>query len=129
MEEIALTRVEPDLAARLLAGCEGLDPRGLCTPADISAMTHAGLCFAATSGDSQAVYVVRVANGVAWIDAAKGFSPCDWDRKVMALVELQAKGLRQVAFQTRRRGMVRTAERAGYHVAGWILAKELHNEH
>lgn len=125
METVSLSRLEPSLAAQLLAGTEGLDPRGMCTPRDIAAMTHAGQCFAATCGDSQAVYVVRIANGVAWIDAAKGFTPCDWDRKIMSLVEMQAQGLRRVAFQTARRGMAHTAQRAGYEVKGWILAKEL----
>lgn len=84
-----------------------------------------GQCYAATSERGQAVYVVRIENGVAWVDAAKGFGATDWTAALLPIVEMQAKGLASVGFQTKRRGLVRRAEKQGYHIAGYIMKKEL----
>ena len=94
------------------------------TAQDIAPMVRGGECFAATSdAGGQAVYVVRVVNGVAWIDAMKGDGPTDHIKTLLPVIEAQAKGLHRVAFQTARRGLVRKAQRQGYTVAGWILSK------
>lgn len=113
-------------AAQRLVGCESLDPRGLCRPADILAMCQAGQCFE-IDGPARAVYVLTVRNGVVWIDAVKGSGDIDISGALDAAVMAQgrAKGLRSVAFQTKRRGLVQKAVQRGYRVAGWILSKDL----
>lgn len=123
-----MSRLEPALAAQLLAGCARLDPRGMTAEADIPAMAARGQCFVATdaAGDSQAVYVLRVENGVAWVDACRGFGPADWTGLLLPVIEAQSQGAARVAFQTMRPGLLRRAVREhGYSVRGWILGKEL----
>lgn len=124
-QEVHLSRIPADLAAGLLAGCEALDPAGLTTPDTLRDMTARGACFAATAPGAQAVYVVKVDNGRAWVSACKGTGPVDWSGLLLPIIEQQAQGLRAVAFQTARRGLVRKAKRQGYRVAGYILEKHL----
>lgn len=118
-----LRTIAPDEAARRLAGCERLDPRGIATAADLVAMCQAGQCFA-LDGAADAVYVLRVVNGMVWVDAARGSGPVDLTAAIDQLVSTQAAGLRGIALQTRRRGLVAKLQRRGYHVAGWIMKKE-----
>ena len=124
-KEIILSRLEPEFAAALLAGCEPLDASGRTGPGDIARMTASGQCFAATAEQAQAVYVVQVKNSVAWISATKGAGPLDWSALLLPIIEAQAQGCAAVAFQTARPGLVRKAARQGYQVAGWILKKAL----
>jgi hypothetical protein len=123
--QIHLSALAPDLAAGLLAGCSHLDPRGTTTERDIEAMTRGGQCYAATAPQGQCVYVVKIANGVAWVDAIKGTGPVDWTFAASKIIEAQAKGLRAVAFQTARPGLVRRMKREGYRVTGWVMRKDL----
>ena len=126
MEKVFLSRLEPSFAAALLRGCERLDPRGLATPPDIDRMTDAGQCFAATTDHkAQAVYVLTVKNGVAWIDAAKGQGAADWTALLLPIVEAQAQGLASVAFQTARPGLVKKAQAQGYDITGWVMRKRI----
>jgi membrane protein required for beta-lactamase induction len=108
-------------------GIEARDPIGRMQREDIAPAAHRGVCVAATSedGSSQAVYVVRVQNGVAWVDFMKGNGPIDWTAMLGPVIEAQAKGTRRVAFQTMRPGLVKKAQRQGYTVRGWILAKDI----
>ena len=124
-KEIHLSRVDASTAAAILAGCHTLDPCGLTTARDIEAMTREGHCFAATAPNSQAVYVIKVLNGTAWIDACKGFGAVDWSQTLLPIIEAQAKGCAAVAFQTKRRGLVRKAQKQGYQVAGYIMKKAI----
>lgn len=124
-QKIELSRLEPGLAAALLVGCERLDPSGLCSAADLLPMAQAGQCFAATAEKAQAVYIVQVQNGVAWISATKGAGPVDWSALLLPVIEAQAAGAAAVGFQTARRGLVRKAQKQGYEVTGWILKKPL----
>lgn len=124
-KEIHLSRVDASTAAAILAGCHTLDPAGLTSAQDIAAMTERGHCFAATAPDSQAVYVIKVLNGTAWVDACKGFGPLDWSQTLLPIIEAQAKGCAAVAFQTKRRGLVRQAQKQGYQVAGYIMKKAI----
>ena len=125
METIHLSSLEAHLAASLLAGCAHLDPCGMATEADTEAMTAAGQCFAATSDKGQAVYVLKVKNGVAWVSAVKGSGPTPWRDVLLPVIEAQAKGCAAVAFQTARRGVVKSAVAQGYEITGWILKKRL----
>lgn len=120
-----LSELEPHLAASLLVGCERLDPRGLLTAADLGDLARSGRCYLATADEGQCVYVVKVENGVAWVDAIKGSGPVRWSLVMPPVIEAQAKGLRAVAFQTARPGLVRQLAGQGYRVTGWVMRKEL----
>lgn len=122
---ISLSRIDADSAAQLLKGCEALDPRGMTTAKDIQAMTERGQCYAATCGTDQCVYVVEVKNDVAWVSAIKGVGSVDWTFITAAMIEAQAKGLKAVAFQTARAGLVRKMKKAGYSVSGYVMRKEI----
>lgn len=124
-KEIYLSRLEPEFAAALLAGCAHLDPSGTSTEQDTAAMTERGLCFAATSDNAQAVYVLEIKNGIAWVNACKGTGATDWAGVLLPIIEAQAKGCAAVAFQTARPGLVRKAKQQGYSVTGWILKKAI----
>jgi hypothetical protein len=121
-----VSQLQPERAAALLAGIEGLDPAGVVTREDLGAIAARGACFLA-SGDagSQAVYIVHIDNGVAWIDAARGSGPADWTAVLLAAIERQTAGASSVRFQTARRGLMRRALRQGYTVRGWILGKDM----
>lgn len=127
VEEVFLSQLEPELAAQLLVGIEQFDPSGRLQRHELPQATARGACLAATSADgsSQAVYVIRVDNGVAWVDFAKGHGSLDWTAILGPVIEAQAKGVRRVAFQTARRGLVRKSLKQGYSVRGWILAKDM----
>lgn len=118
---------DPMEVAQLLAGIEARDPRGIMQPTDLVRMAYEGACFAATHPESgsQAVYVLKVRNGQAWVEACKGSGAVDFTRTLLPAIELQASALDSVAFQTSRRGLVRKAERQGYRVTGYIMRKDL----
>lgn len=126
-QEIYLSRLEPQLAAQLLAGCEALDPAGLCEAQDMPGMAAAGHCFAATAPakQGQAVYIIKIKNGIAWIDACRGFGPVKWADVLLPVIEAQAKGLAAVAFQTKRPALIAKAIQQGYTVEGVILRKKI----
>ena len=125
METLHLSALEPHLAAQLLVGIEQHDPRGILTRGDLAGIANGGMCFAATTTKGQAVYVVSVKNGVAWIHACKGTGPVPWRNLISPIVEAQAKGCKEVGFQTARAGLKNAALRQGYEVTGWILRKKL----
>ena len=125
METLHLSHIPASLAASLLAGLERLDPRGTTAPNDLHDLTASGQCFAATAGTGQAVYVVKVSNGVAWVSACKGAGPVKWQDVLLPVIERQAAGCKAVAFQTKRRGLVKAAKAQGYEITGWILKKNL----
>lgn len=125
IRQIHLSRLEPQLAAALLAGLERTDPAGISTAHDIERMTREGMAFAATAEQAQAVYVVHIKNGVAWIDAAKGNGTVQWSDVLFKIIEAQAKGCAAIGFQTSRAALVRQAKKQGYAVTGWILKKAI----
>lgn len=126
-QTVHLSKLEPDLAAQLLVGIEQRDPLGRLQRHELPQRTRNAACLLATSedGTSQAVYVIRVENGVAFVDFAKGHGALDWTAILGPVIEAQTKGVRRVAFQTARRGLVRKALKQGYQVRGWILAKDM----
>jgi hypothetical protein len=125
VETLQVSRIAPGLAASLLQGLERLDPRGTTAPEDLHHLTTSGQCFAAAADTGQAVYVVKVSNGVAWVSACKGGGPVKWREVLLPIIEQQAAGCDAVAFQTARRGLVKAAKRQGYEVTGWIMKKKL----
>lgn len=125
-QKVTLTRLDAATAAAMLAGLEKFDPRGIATAADLGAMTAGGECFALTDdAGAQCIYVIRVRNGQAWIQAAAGHGAADVTALTLPTIELQASHLQSVAFQTMRPGLVRKASKLGYRVTGWILRKDL----
>lgn len=125
METLEVTRITHKLAAWLLAGCERLDPRGMTTANDVARMAERGQCFGVKSATSVAVYVMEQKNGVAWVNAVQGRGPVPWSSVLLPIIEAQAAGCKAVAFQTQRRGVMKHALAQGYHVAGWILKKNI----
>ena len=123
-QALSVRAIAADEAARRLAGCEHFDPRGICGPGDIAALCERGQCFA-LDGPCDAVYVLTVRNAVVWIDAAKGSGAVDVLATIDAVVTAQSEGLRAIALQTARPGMVKKLERRGFRVTGWILRKDL----
>lgn len=127
MEVVSISSLDANTAAALMAGIESKDPRGIATPIDVLRICQGGQCFAATQPEShsQAVYVLVVKNGQAWIDACQGSGEIDFTATLLPAIELQASRLDSVAFQTARRGLVRKAQKNGYQVTGWIMKKDL----
>lgn len=119
--------LSPAAAAADLAGLHMLDPRGVMRAQDVPGMCQAGQCFELVGEGARAVYVVRVLGDVAWIDAAHGRADPGNDlvQVIDAAITAQAAGLRRVALQTARPGMVRKLRRLGYSVNGWIMGKPL----
>jgi len=121
--------ITPERAAAALAGIEQLDPTGQTEPGDLLPMCERGACFELTAGDSTAVYVLTLKNGVVWVDAGKGTGPLDLTNTLREIVEHQAQsvpgGARSIAMQTARRGLVRKLGRQGYRVTGYIITKDL----
>lgn len=126
METLALSRLDAPTAARMLAGVERHDPLGVMTPADLAQLCERGLCFGVEARGGQAVYVLHVdhAAGLVQVLAAKGAASPDLTMTVLPVIEAQCAGLRSIAFQTARPGLVRKARRQGYRVTGWILRKD-----
>lgn len=73
-------------------------------------------------------YAVRAAGSELWIQAAGGAAEIDLTRFGLAAIEQQARGgFKSVGFQTRRRGLVAKALKAGYKIDGYILRKEIND--
>lgn len=123
-EGLTVTRIHPDIAALALASMEHLDPRGMTTADDIKSMCEGGQCFALT-GAADAVYVLNVRNGVAWVEAAKGGGQIDLTHALDSVLTEQAKGLKALGMQTARPGLVRKLKKHGWCVTGWIMRKGL----
>ena len=110
-------------AARALAGMAHLDPRGIARDEDIPGMCEAGQCWHVSTPRGSAVIVTqRTASGVLWVDAAAGVGEDDMTAAIDEV--LRHTGARSVGFQTKRRGLVRRAERLGFRVAGFILRRD-----
>jgi len=128
VETVSVSRIDPRTAAAYLAELAGRDPRGIVTADSIRQSAERGHCFAVNHhSGAQAVYIIAVENGQAWVTACRGEGGAvDFTRTLLPAIEHQAQGLQAVAFQTARPGLVRKARAMGYQVTGWILKKDLH---
>lgn len=83
--------------------------------------------FRLAGSDSQFAYALMALGRELWIQAAGGAGPDDLTALGFGAIERQASagGFESVGFQTRRRGLVRKAEKLGYVVDGWILRKKI----
>ncbi|OGT05253.1 MAG: hypothetical protein A2Z65_13620 [Gallionellales bacterium RIFCSPLOWO2_02_58_13] len=105
----------------LLALAAGDDVQGLGLDAII-----AGCQFYILDGlpGAEMAYALRAAGSELWIQAGGGKASVDLTALGLAAIERQAQGgFRSVGFQTRRRGLVKKAMRAGYQIDGYIMRK------
>lgn len=73
-------------------------------------------------------YALKPCGRELWIQAAGGRGKIDLTETGLRAVEIQAAGaFSSVGFQTRRRGLVKKAKKAGYVVDGWILRKKIND--
>jgi hypothetical protein len=71
-------------------------------------------------------YALKRCGSELWVQAAGGRSAQDLTKVGLAKIESQAAGLYEsVGFQTRRRGLVRKAQREGYEIDGYIMRKKI----
>jgi hypothetical protein len=115
VEEIQVLEVGPDRVAAALARAGVYDPRGANTPASIAA---GGACFEFRTPGGCCAFVVRVDDGVWWIDGAASDGGEGMAFIGLELAEHAAReaGCWAVAFETARPGLVRVAMRQGYRV-------------
>lgn len=126
METIEVVRLAPSQAFAKLQDVAERDPRGITTAADMAWFTERSECFAIRGKGSEIVYMLKIENGQAWVQAAQASGPFSFEHVLSEVIERQAAGVcNSVAFQTSRPGLKRKAERAGYEVTGWILKKVL----
>ena len=124
---IAVTPLHASEAAKVLAGLERLDPTGALQASDIEAMCERDKCVRVMAPHGAAAVAVAPVGKVLWIDAVRGVGDSDMTAAVDDAVCSLARqlGMQAVAFQTKRRGLVRKCERRGYQLTGWIMRKDI----
>ncbi|UTV53236.1 hypothetical protein [Burkholderia arboris] len=127
--QVSVREVGAETAAPLLARVDAYDTtNGRDT---VARMAAAGRCFVISQdGRDVAAYVLQRQGDECFVLAASGTVEFDLTVFGLALIEAHARGLRSVAFQTRRRGLIRKAQKLGYHIAGRapvgvVMRKEL----
>lgn len=111
------------IAAARLASVAELDPSGMATPEQLAAHCQAHRCAESIGPDGAATVAYAVINGVVWVIAAAGDGAGMTEQLTRDLSAVP--GARAVAFQTKRRGLVRKAEKLGYRVTGYILRRDV----
>ena len=95
----------------------------------VESMIQRGQCFVVGGDTGQvAAYVLQAQGPELWVMAAAGGEQGTCVTTALtALIEAQARahGFASVGFQTKRRGLVRKAEKLGYEVAGYIMRKKI----
>lgn len=105
-----------------LGDMRDMDPAG--TTASMAEVVKGCQCFA-IGGAASAVYVLRPAGDVVWVEAAKGVGSVDVTAVMDEAMTRQAAGFRRLLMQTKRPGLVRKLQRRGWRVRGWIMDKVL----
>lgn len=122
-----MATITPERAAAKLRGLESMDPRGMSQAGDVEAMTNAGHCLRVVLWEGErvagsAVVVMTKANGVAWVEAAKG-----WGEGMTQAIDAAARawgrgnGCTYIGCQTKRAGLVARLHRLGWKTSGHIL--------
>ncbi|MBT2180493.1 hypothetical protein KKP06_22005 [Ralstonia pickettii] len=89
------------------------------TTETVEQMARAGQCFVLEEGGAPVfAWSVQAHGDELYILAAAGRAGFDLTAAGLAIIEQQAQGFASVAFQTRRRGLVRKAGALGYQPAG-----------
>lgn len=112
-------------AAARLAGVAELDPSGVASSG--ADLVRYGQAFEVEGEGGDAVFVVAVRNGCAFVVAAKGGGRLDMTTVLDELVTRAATndGCTSIALQTARPGLVRKLQRRGFRVTGWVMKKDL----
>lgn len=126
---IGVEHVSSQHAARVFQAAGVIDPEGRASPAGMAA----GTCVRVRAPRGAVVVSYTAEPTRLWCIAAAGEGAgADRIQACDAVLSLIAKrqGLRLVAFQTARRGLVRRARALGYRVTGragrgWIMTKAL----
>ena len=111
-------------ALPLLSLAEGEDVQGV----GLDVILHGCQCFALNGlSDVGGVYALKPVGRELWIQAAGGKGAADLTLIMLTAIEQQAAAgaFRSVGFQTRRKGLIKKASRAGYLVEGVIMRKVL----
>jgi hypothetical protein len=89
---------------------------------DFEAAMRRGQCFKvlSASGKKVGAYVLQPCGGEVWISAGAGSADFDLTVVMSALIDQQSQDFDSIAFQTRRRGLVRKARQLGYRIAGEV---------
>lgn len=89
------------------------------TDESLTQLAHAGMCFVLEQeGRPVLAWTVQQQGSELFILAGAGRAGFDLTRAGLAIIEQQAEGFASVAFQTRRRGLMRKAGALGYVPAG-----------
>lgn len=70
-------------------------------------------------------YVLVIQGREVYIQAAGASEAIDFTKIGLQAIEAQAANFESVSFMTKRKGLVRKAERLGYEVDGYILRKKI----
>lgn len=89
------------------------------TGESIEHLAQAGHCFLLEEGGRPVcAWSLQAQGNELFILAAAGRAGCDLTEVGLTVIEQQAQGFASVAFQTRRRGLMRKAQALGYQPAG-----------
>lgn len=91
-----------------------------------------GVCFAVTQGGQDVAGYSLTAHDfdrgrVLWVNGAGGAAGFDLTQTIMPVIEAQARdsGAAQVAYITKRRGLIAKLEKQGYTVTGVVMRKKI----
>lgn len=76
-------------------------------------------------GQTVGAYLLELNGSEVWVLLAGGKAPVDLVHYGLALIEGQSTQFDTIGFQTRRRGLVKKAKRAGYEVAAVVMRKKI----
>ncbi|MEX3955890.1 hypothetical protein [Trinickia sp. EG282A] len=129
--QVSVREVGAEQARPLLAPVDRYDTTGGAESVASMTTCPGARCFVISQdGRDAAAYVLQRQGDECYVLAAAGAVDFDLTAFGLALIEAHARGLRSVAFQTKRPGLIKKARRLGYAIAGRvadgvILRKEL----
>ncbi|CAN0621104.1 conserved protein of unknown function [Burkholderia multivorans] len=127
--QVSVREVGAAVARPLLARVDAFDTTGGVDT--VASMTAAGRCFVISQdGRDVGAYVLQRQGDECFVLAAQGGADFDVTALLAGVLEGHARGLRSIAFQTRRPGLIRKAKKHGYSIAGRapagvVMRKEL----
>jgi hypothetical protein len=124
-QALTVRPIAADEAQRRLQGVAELDPSGIAS--DAADLTRCGQAFAVEGEGGNAVFVVVVRNGCAFVVAAKGAGRIDMTQVLDQVVTRGATndGCTSIGLQTARPGLVRKLQKRGFRITGWVMKKDL----